>query len=137
MALETTRRGFLAGLLGLTVVAVLPKVPGLAPEPIDPFSITAPSGTTYQWVRTALLGEPDPANVAARVENGWTFVAPTLHPGAPTATLGNAIESSGLVLMQRPTAEVEAQLLKEREQAEAGWAARGYHIHKPKETESA
>lgn len=107
-----TRRGFLAGLLGLTVVAVLPSMPGMAPvlpKVLDPFSIKPPEGLTYQWVRTALLGEPDPANVAARVENGWTFVAPSIHPDAPTATLDTSIESGGLVLMQKPTSEVTAQ----------------------------
>lgn len=139
-ALEPTRRGFLAGLLGLTVVAVLPKVPGLAPvlpDPIDPFDIQAPTGTTYQWVRCALLGEPDPANVTARVENGWTFVTPATHPGAPTATLGASIEACGLVLMQRPTVEVEAQSARERAEIEAGWAAQGFSFPTHKETSSA
>ncbi len=121
---QTTRRGFLAGLLGLTVVAALPKVPGSAPalpEAIDPWAITAPSGTTYQWVRTALLGEPDPANLHKRLDNGWDFVLPEAHPGAPVSTVEHAIEASGLVLMQKSTAEVQAQLAEERVEHEARW----------------
>jgi len=73
----------------------------------DPWSIKAPDGTTYQWVRTALLGNADPANVQARLDNGWTFVAPTEHPGAPVSTVEEAIETHGLILMQKPTAAVQ------------------------------
>lgn len=137
---QTTRRGFLAGLLGLTVVAVLPKAPNLAPvlpEAIDPWSIRAPEGWTYQWVRTALLGEPDPENVAKRIDNGWTFVAPAVHPGAPVSTVENAIAASGLILMQKPTVEVQKTLAAELEAHEARWAAQGFNFPKHKETETA
>ena len=113
MTLEPTRRGFLAGLFGLTVVAVVPgggfDEAAAAVPAADPFAIQAPEGITYQWVRTALLGEPDPANVEARLCNGWRFVSPSRHPSAPTAQLGATVEMSGLVLMERPTADVEAQ----------------------------
>lgn len=116
---ETSRRGFLRGLLGLTVVAVLPKLAFGIPIdrgglPVGPWDIKAPDGTTYQWVRTALLGEPDPENVRLRLTNGWKFVTPAEQPGAPTYELGNAVENGGLVLMQKPTADVQAQLAEDR-----------------------
>lgn len=117
--LDLTRRGFLVGLLGTAVIAVLPKAAAeaLAPEAIDPWSIQAPPGITYQWVRTAILGEPDPWNVQARIDNGWTFVAPSDHPGAPVSTVQAAIETHGLILMEKPTPLVQAsedQRLKDR-----------------------
>lgn len=118
MSLDTTRRGFLAGLLGLTVIAVVPRfIPDAAAAEapaVDPFAIQAPEGTTYQWVRSALLGEPDPANIEVRLSNGWRFVSPSTHPQAPTATVGDAVEWGGLVLMERPTADVQAQLAQEQ-----------------------
>lgn len=115
--MELSRRGFLAGLLGTAVIAVVPKaVDAPVPvEPFDPWAVQAPDGTTYQWVRTALLGEPDPANVQARLDNGWQFVQPATYPSAPTTTLGNAIETHGLVLMEKPTASVRAQIAEEYE----------------------
>ena len=120
--MEVTRRGFLAGLLGATVIAMVPKgamaVEEIAPQTIDPWSIQAPPGTTYQWVRCSLLGEPDPANVEARLSNGWKFVAPAAHPGAPLSTAEKAIETGGLILMSKPTADHEASQLLERAEIE-------------------
>lgn len=104
MPIEATRRGFLAGLLGTAVVAVLPSTPYAA---VDPWDIRPPEGITYQWVRTALLGVPDPDNVQKRLDNGWTFVVPTVHPGAPTSTLEQTIAFGGLVLMAKPTPAVQ------------------------------
>ena len=103
---EATRRGFLGLLLGATVIAVLPSAPvaaSRAAKRADPFAIEPPEGMTYQWVRTSLLGEPDHANVQARLDNGWRFVRP--RPGLEAATettLGDAIERGGLVLMEKP-----------------------------------
>lgn len=111
--MESTRRGFLQGLLGLTVVAIVPGLREVAAQPIakivDPFAIKAPDGTTYQWVRTALYGEPDPENVRLRLTNGWKFVAPDLHANAPTSKLGDVVEHGGLVLMEKPTVDVKAE----------------------------
>lgn len=115
---EATRRGFLQGLLGTLVIAQVPL--GVADpldplvEPIDPFSIRPPDGITYQWVRSALLGEPDPENVQKRLDNGWQFVAPEAHIGAPTCTLGRTIEESGLVLMEKPTLDVQLDQARQR-----------------------
>jgi hypothetical protein len=115
--MQLSRRGFLAGLLGTAVIAVIPNaaapveaaVETVVP-PIDPFAITAPPGWTYQWVRCALLGEPDPENVQARIDNNWTFVEPAAHPGAPVSTAQAAIEACGLILMQKPTADIIASV---------------------------
>lgn len=131
--MQTTRRGFLAGLFGVSVIAVLPRAPvpvSVPVEPIDPFAIVAPDGWTYQWVRTALMGTPDPANVQARIDNNWTFVAPAQHPGAPVAKLEDAIETVGLILMQKTTIDVEKDAAKERQAHEARLLARGMTFSK-------
>ncbi len=109
MTLTATRRGFLAGLLGTSVIAVLPKAPTLAEAApvLDPFAIDAPAGITYQWVRCSLMGEPDPQNVQLRLDNGWSFVPPALHPTAPAVDIVRAVEGGGLVLMQKPTHLIE------------------------------
>lgn len=127
MAIEVSRRGFFAGLFGTAVIAILPKPAlALATDPvvipaIDPWAIKAPDGIIYQWVRTALLGVPDPANVAARLDNGWLFVAPSIHPGAPVSTVERAIEACGLILMEKPTVEVVKALQAEREAMGKRW----------------
>lgn len=115
--MEPTRRGFLQGLLGLTVVAIVPGMKETAAEPIakliDPYAIKAPEGITYQWCRTSLLGEPDPENIRLRLTNGWKFVAPNIHTGAPTSKLGDAVEHGGLVLMEKSTDKVQIELEKD------------------------
>jgi len=119
--IETSRRGFLAGLMGVAVIAVVPHDPAAlvadavpSIPPIDPWAIKAPPSQTYQWVRCALLNEPDPANVEARLANGWTFVAPETHPGAPVSTAEQAIETCGLILMEKPTEQVVAYMEAEK-----------------------
>ncbi len=116
MTLELTRRGFLQGLLATAVIVSLPKTPSGIPlhDPFNPWAIKAPDGITYQWVRTALCGDPDPENVQLRLDNGWTFVKPATHPGAPVSSLGHAVETGGLVLMEQPTHLVEERMARER-----------------------
>lgn len=121
--METTRRHFLKGFAGCLVVASLPGIvidsmangffsgsPGMPP-------VTAPDGWTYQWIRSSLLGEPDVANLEFRLSKGWTFVSPADHPDLPRSDIDDAIEQGGLVLMQKPTAQVEMARAAERQAA--------------------
>ncbi len=104
-----SKRDFLVAMLGTNVIAVMPKqstVPGSAPV-LDPFAVEAPKGWTYQWVRSSIMGEPDPHNVQQRLDNGWTFVPTDRHPGIASHDLDTAVKGYGLILMQKPSAEVE------------------------------
>ena len=120
MTIDLTRRSFLKGLTGVAVIAVLPKVP-IAPaspaiaESVAPTAtLTPPPGITYNWVRTALMGEPDMANLEDRLNNGWTFVRPSAHPEMPVEDAAIAFERQGLILMQCPTIECELRAIAER-----------------------
>lgn len=117
---DLDRRGFLGGLLGVTVIAALPlemvvdgNLADVSPVRVPVFdfklmqSIQAPDGWTYNWVRSALLGEPDPLNVQRRIDAGWTFVEPSAHPELPSVTAENAISGLGLILMQKQTALID------------------------------
>lgn len=110
-----SRRGFLKGLLSVPVISVaapaLAKAAGAnagttAPDALDWTAIKAPPGLTYQWVRTSIMGDPDPANVQLRLDNGWIFVGPDTHKGAPVSTVGTAIETGGLILMAKASSEI-------------------------------
>lgn len=105
MTITATRRGFLAGLLGTTVIAVLPKAASIADAApvLQPYDIAAPSGWTYQWVATHVMGEPMPQNVEVRLNNGWTFVPPVNHPTVPAVDIARAVDGGGLILMQKET----------------------------------
>lgn len=111
MTVDVTRRGFLGGMLGVAVIAAMPSI--ITPEPAAIPSlplipdVTAPDGITYQWIRSHLFGEPDTANIEFRLSKGWTFVVPDAHPYLKTYALEEVVETGGLVLMQKPTAEVE------------------------------
>jgi len=134
LTIEPTRRGFLQGLLGVPVVAAIPALASLpagadAPKALDWQAIKAPPGLTYQWVRTALLGVPDPENVQKRLDNGWIFVGPDTHAGAPVSTLGTAVEHGGLVLMAKATSEVEKSLAVALAEQEERWARKGFRFN--------
>jgi len=126
MTAETTRRGFLQGLMGALVISALPKGVAKAIDvDYDPFMIEAPPGWVYQWVRTAVMGEADPTGaLEKRLKNGWSFVKPRLYPLAPVSTLRAAIENYGLALMEKPALQVEAD---ERRRRIEGPCARGNH----------
>src|SRR5262245_38698991 len=125
MTVNVSRRQVLAGIIG-TATSVI-AIPGdarfaaigseLWPTPaplpfgvakVDPYAIAAPQGWVYQWCRSALLGEPDPENIQIRLDNGWTFVEPADHPGAPVVNTEAAIGHGGLILMKKPKIDVEA-----------------------------
>lgn len=73
-------------------------------------SVKAPPGITYQWVRSALLGEPDPENVERRLNAGWAFVQPSAQPDLKVTDAAEAIEKGGLILMEKATHLVEEEL---------------------------
>jgi hypothetical protein len=112
--METTRRHFLKGFAGCVVVASLPGIVidsmtnGFFAGSVGMPPVQAPDGMTYQWIRSSLLGEPDVANIEWRLSKGWTFVSPLTHPELPTSDIDDAIGQGGLVLMQKPTIDVEA-----------------------------
>jgi hypothetical protein len=124
---ETTRRGFLAGLAGIFVLAQVPGSIHALPDgetirSWKPYDVKAPDGWTYEWARSSLLGEPDPANITKRLEHGWTFVEPSAHPEVAAVaqmTAERAMEVGGLILMQKPTVEVEAVKRMQFELAQA------------------
>lgn len=103
--MELNRRGFLSGLLGTAVIAAFPPdlVCGITAVP----EVKAPEGVTYEWARTALLGEPDLENIERRIANGWTFVTQEAHPGIEFTGFAEVVERNGLALMQKPTIDVE------------------------------
>jgi hypothetical protein len=73
--------------------------PNKLPEP------TPRPGIVYRWVRTATLGEADPANVSERFREGWTPVKAVDHPelmmlADPTSRFEGAVEIGGLILCQ-------------------------------------
>lgn len=115
MTIELSRRSFLKGLAGVAVIAALPKpiIHAVAAEPKIAqaaeisLDVQAPPGITYQWVRTALMGEPDMENLQNRLDSGWTFVRPSAHPEMPVTDAAIAFETGGLILMEMPTVEVE------------------------------
>lgn len=124
MPIDVTRRGFLAGLLGASVIAVVPKaaqaVIEAVPLPeIDPFAIIAPPGITYNWVTCAVMGDPTERFVEDFLSRGWTFVQPKAHPEAQAHVMPakDAIGFGGLILMEKATAEVEKDRLAQQREA--------------------
>jgi hypothetical protein len=134
MTVNVSRRQALAGILATaTSVIAIPSGdrfaavaselwPTPAPLPVgvaevDPYAIAAPDGWVYQWCRSALMGEPDPANIQMRLDNGWTFVEPEAHPGAPTVNTEAAIGQGGLILMKKPKVLVTEAMRAQREEA--------------------
>lgn len=91
------------------VIAALPSA-----GCFDPPQLAAPDGTTYTWVNTTIMGDPDLARLQQRLATGWSFVTPDTHPDALAMTMGEAILSQGFCLMAKPTAQVEEQRAIER-----------------------
>ena len=115
--MEVNRRGFLSGLFGVSVIAALPvaaaEVLAITPAPAPLYdlgarlNIQAPPGWTYNWVRSALLGEPDPENVQRRLDLGWRFVEPSRHPELAAMPAEEAVDAFGLILMEKQTALID------------------------------
>ena len=134
MSIDMTRRGFLGALLGAIVIAIVPKsvqavAEAMAPE-FDPWAITAPPGITYNWVTCAVMGEPTDRFVEDFLSRGWKFVAPAAHPEAPTSTAEKAIGFGGLILMEKPTVEVEKWRLEQQREAKRRFPMGRCHVCK-------
>lgn len=78
------------------------------PEPID--------GYGFRWVRVAMMGVPDPANMAKARREGWIPCKSADHPeiSADFAAFGLAptvdlIEIGGLVLCKAPVETIQAR----------------------------
>lgn len=60
-------------------------------------------GVRYRWIRTSVLGQPDPSNVSMRFREGWVPVLKTEHPELAVITDYNTkfpdnVEIGGLLL---------------------------------------
>ena len=71
------------------------------PEPID--------GYGFRWIRVAMMGTPDPANMARARREGWVPCKASDHPEISTdfaafglAPASDLIEIGGLVLCKAP-----------------------------------
>lgn len=107
--METTRRGFLKGLFGTAVIAVLPNPVFQEAHAEQVPNLIAPEGMTYQWVRAALLGDQSWSRIDECLENGWQLVPPSQHPQAVSVDIEEAVKGDGLVLMMKPTEIVERE----------------------------
>lgn len=69
----------------------------------------APDGWTYEWKRELTLNQEDPAYQVELAQNGWEAVATERHPEfMPRSGEHPIIRRKGMILMERPTAIVEA-----------------------------
>jgi hypothetical protein len=82
--------------------------PSLLPDP------KPQHGYKYRWIRTAINGTPDPANVSYRFREGWVACKRTEHPELehlcdPNSKNPDNIESGGLLLCKMPVELIEAR----------------------------
>jgi hypothetical protein len=64
-------------------------------------------GLTYRWVRTSVLGQPDPSNVSSSLQEGWVPVRAVDYPEMEvlpdkSSRFPEGIEIGGLVLCAAP-----------------------------------
>ena len=78
------------------------------PEPVD--------GYKFRWVRVAMMGTPDPANMARARREGWVPCKASDHPEISQdfaafglAPASDLIEIGGLVLCKASTETVQAR----------------------------
>ena len=68
-------------------------LPDPAPQP----------GYVFRWVRTAILGQPDPTNVSGKLREGWEPVKAEDHPEMMLeANKSGNLEIGGLILCKAP-----------------------------------
>ena len=77
------------------------------PEPQD--------GWVFRWIRTSIMGQPDPTNTSAKLREGWEPVKATEQPklmmqADPNGRYKDGIEIGGLLLCKAP-----AELMKQRD----------------------
>ena len=77
------------------------------PEPQD--------GWVFRWIRTSIMGQPDPSNTSAKFREGWVAVKAEDQPklmmqADPNSKFKGNIEIGGLLLCKAP-----AELMKQRD----------------------
>ena len=77
------------------------------PEPQD--------GWVFRWIRTSIMGQPDPSNTSAKFREGWEPVKAEDHPelmhhADPNSKFKGNIEIGGLLLCKAPE-----ELMKQRD----------------------
>ena len=77
------------------------------PEPQD--------GWVFRWIRTSIMGQPDPSNTSAKLREGWEPVKAAEQPklmlqADPNGRFKDNIEIGGLLLCKAP-----AELMKQRD----------------------
>jgi len=84
-------------------------------EGTDDFYIapeSVPDGWTYEWKRSTVMGQEDPAYQVQLARTGWTPVPASRHPEmVPSDYKRDTIDRKGMILMERPreiTDEVRA-----------------------------
>jgi len=86
------------------------------PKPWQPPSLldapNPPEGYVYRWLREAMVGQDDKANMSKRIREGWEPVRAEDHPEfeAPTVEDGKfvgVIGVGGLILAKMPIETVE------------------------------
>lgn len=85
-------------------------LPDPAPQP----------GYAFRWIRTAILGQPDPTNMSGKLREGWEPVKAEDHPEmmlTPNAS-GN-LEIGGLILCKTPQELVDQRDAYYNKQARA------------------
>lgn len=69
----------------------------------------APDGWTYEWKRELTLNQEDPSYQVELAQTGWEAVSTSRHPEfMPKSGEHPLIRRKGMILMERPTAIVEA-----------------------------
>ena len=87
---------------------------------LNPFDVPEhlkEDGWSYQWVRTACHGKPDPANMSDHYENGWRPVGDTAILKHYGVTDAKHVERDGLMLCERRVELTNQALAEDRRNA--------------------